>query len=114
MIKSGTIWFGIHLTLTIGAYFIPFMFDWPLVITAYSIVILQFAFFGRCLMNEGHDLPEDDGQTFYSNVLERLGYRVNRKVLRRFVRGYLYFILILITLIWQVYLGREPWLPILS
>ena len=113
MIKSGSFWFGIHLVLTVGAYFIPLMFDWPLVVAAYSMVILQFAFFGRCLMNEGHDLPEDEGQTFYSDVFERLGYTVNRKKLRRFVRGYLYVILILITLFWQVYLGNEPWIPLL-
>jgi len=113
MIKSNHFWFGIHLILTVGAYFIPFLFDWPLVVSAYTIVVLQFAIFGKCLMNEGHDLPEDDDQTFYSELIERLGYSVNRKKLRRFVRGYLYLILIGITLIWQVHLGNEPWFPLL-
>lgn len=107
-------WFVVHLIITIAAYFIPFLFDWQLVVLAYAIVIIQFAVFGRCLMNEGHDLPEDDDQTFYSDVLEKMGYRPNRKKLRRFVRGYLYIILIGITLWWQIAMENEPWVPLLS
>ncbi|QTN39134.1 hypothetical protein HZ996_08295 [Cryomorphaceae bacterium] len=106
-------WFSVHLTLTVGAYFIPFLFDWPLVVSAYSVVLLQFLFFGRCLMNDGHDLSENEDETFYSDLLERLGFKPNRKKLRRFVRGYLYVLLMAFTLLWQVLWEHEPWLPLL-
>ena len=109
---TSLLWFSVHLVLTVGAYFIPFMFDWQLVVLAYGIVILQFAVFGRCLMNEGHDLEEKKDETFYSDVLDRLGFHPNRSVLKRFVRGYLYVVLIGVTLIWQLGLEREPWVSI--
>lgn len=107
-------WFSVHLILTVGAYFIPFLFEWQIVVITFGAVTLQFAVFGRCLMNDGHDLIEKDDETFYSDLLERLGYAPNRKRLKRFVRGYLYIILSLVAVGWQLGLEYEPLLPIMS
>jgi hypothetical protein len=62
----GMIWFVLHLVLTLGAYILPFIFNWEIGVAAYVLVLLQFIVFGKCLVNEKHALEEVDHQTFYS------------------------------------------------
>ncbi len=100
--------FWLHLFLTVISWFGPFLFSWYLIIPAYCIVLLQFVFFGRCLMNEGHAIDDSGDHTFYGFILEKLGFRFNRKKLKVFVRREIYFIFTTITLIWQLWLGNAP------
>lgn len=101
--------FWVHLSLTALSWFIPFLFDWRLVLTAYSVVLMQFVFFGGCLMNRRHAL-EDRGNdnTFYAHLLEMIGFRFNRSKVKRFVRFWIYVILGSFSLLYQVALGYEP------
>lgn len=99
--------FWFHLFLTMLSWFIPFLFWWPLVLTAYSIVLLQFVFFKRCLMNEGHALDDDGDFTFYAFLLEQIGFRPNRAKTRVFVRFWIYIILGTVTILWQIVLGKD-------
>ncbi len=96
--------FWLHVLLTAGAWVAPFLISWKILVPAYLIVMLQFAVFGRCLMNEHHGLQESDDRIFYTDLLERMGFRPNRPLLKRFVRRYLYFILAAFTLLWQLVL----------
>ena len=66
------------------------------------MVLMYFSVFGRCLMNDHHGLQETDGRIFYTDRLERMGFRPNRPLLKRFVRRYLYFLLAAFTLLWQL------------
>jgi hypothetical protein len=58
---NATYW--LHFGLTVLSWFIPFLFDWRLVLCAYSIVLLQFVIFGGCLMNRGHALNDAENAT---------------------------------------------------
>jgi hypothetical protein len=102
--------FWFHLLITFLAWVGPFLFWWPLMVTAYGVVLLQFLIFNRCLLNARHDLDTetDKDATFYSYLFELVGYRPNRKTLKLIVRRYLYIILSAITLLWQVVLGFDP------
>lgn len=100
--------FWLHLTVTILAWIGPFLFSWRLMVLAYLMVLAQFYFFNRCLMNARHDLAEENDNTFYAFLLERAGFRPNRKILKFFIRKILYLLLALFTLVWQVGLGFRP------
>lgn len=105
--KSNTVFF-IHLAITFGAYLVPFLINWKIAVPVFVLTIAQHAIFGRCLLNAKHGLSEEDGSTFYSELIERLGFQPNKKHIRFFVRKILYTSLTIVTLIWQVYLGNQP------
>ena len=100
--------FWLHLFVTLGAWVMPFLINWSLACFAYSLVMLQFFVFGKCLMNEQHSVGEEDNNTFYAYLLETLGFQPNRKVLKFFIRKVLYFLLAGFTIFYQVYLGYKP------
>ena len=100
--------FWVHLFFTLLAWVAPFLFNWPLLCLAYAVVLLQFFIFKRCLMNERHELPEEDDATFYSHLLERMGFHPNRKKLKFFIRRVLYILLGIFSFIWQWGLGHDP------
>jgi hypothetical protein len=100
--------FWIHLLITLSAWVLPFLFWWPLVWAVYAVVHLQFAVFGRCLMNNMHNLDEGDDKILYTDVLEALGFRPNRKRLKFFIRRVLYPVLAMVAIVWQLVLGFQP------
>ncbi len=73
----------------------------------YIVLLLQFRFIGKCVINQKHGLGDEDYKTFYSDVIEDLGYQPNRRRLKRFLHRYFYWILMAISLVWQVALGHK-------
>lgn len=102
--------FWFHLVITILAWVGPFFFSWYLMLIAYAVVIIQFMVFDRCLLNAKHglDTESDQNTTFYSYLLESLGYHPNRKKMKHVVRRYLYVALAALTLVWQLILDFQP------
>lgn len=99
--------FWLHLLVTILAWVGPFLFSWQLMVLAYGLVQLQFWFFGKCLMNEQHDLKEEDNYTFYAYLLEYLGFNFDRKIVKNIVRNGLYIFFGIFAYCWQAVLGNE-------
>lgn len=100
--------FWFHLFITALAWVAPFLFPWQWVVSVFGIIILQFLVFKRCLLNASHDLNAREDATFYSYLMEACGMQVNHRKVKRFVHDYLYAILGLVALFWQVYLGNKP------
>lgn len=100
--------FFLHLTVTLLAWVAPFLFPWTWLLPVYAAVMLQFAIFGRCLMNEQHGLRETEDRIFYTELLEMLGFRPDGRRVKYWVRGWLYPLLAAVTVIWQVVLGNAP------
>lgn len=100
--------FVIHFILVIIAWAGPFVFPWYLMILGYAIVVGQFLYYKRCLMNEAHGLDDSGEHTFYSHLFEKMGFRPNRRKLKDFVRGYLYVILAVFTAVLQLLYGFKP------
>lgn len=98
--------FWFHLLITSLAWVGPFLFSWQIMCVAFTIILLQFLVFDRCLLNKTHDLSHvEEDSTFYSYLLEEVGIKTNRKRLKVFVRKYLYFILGFFAYAWQELLG---------
>ncbi len=110
--SSGTIkekaFFGVHVLFLLLAWLGPFLFWWPLIVTAYLLVQFQFYFFNKCLMNETHQLEEENHSTLYSHLFEAWGFKPDRKKLAFFVRRILHIVLALFAILWQVVLGFKP------
>ena len=97
--------FIFHLIVTLLAWIGPFLFNWKWMVAAYILVQIQFQVFGKCLVNEQHDLLEEDDHTFYAYLFESMGMTVNRKKIKTIVRGGLYLGLAAFTILWQVGFG---------
>ena len=100
------VFFGLHLLVTLLAWVAPFLFCWKWLVPLYGLVMLQFAVFGRCLMNEQHGLRETEERIFYTELLEKLGFRPEPRLLKRVVRGWLYPTLAAVAVLWQVLLEK--------
>lgn len=100
--------FYMHLAITLFAWVGPFLIDWWLMCAIYAIVLLQFLFLNRCVVNAGHDLSEGEGITFYAFLFESIGIYFPRKPLKWVVRGPLYLILGVFTWLLQVQLNYHP------
>lgn len=100
--------FWLHLFIAALAWVAPFFFSWQWSLPVYAAVMLQFAFFGKCLMNEHHEMTEDGDATFYSHLFEKVGFQPNRRRLKFYVRKIFYPVLATVSLLWQEVLGVEP------
>ncbi len=96
-----------HLIITALSWVAPFLVSWYLIVPVYLLVMIQFMIFGRCLVNDAHDLKHNGEDTIYSFALEACGIQVNKPRLYFFVRKLLYPFLITVTLVWQLGLGIE-------
>lgn len=103
--------FWLHLLLLIAGWTGPFLFSWYLMLIGYGLIFAQFLVFGKCLVNDMHDLDGENYYTFYTFLFETIGIRLNpvqQKRLFYFVRWPLYPLLSGFTLFWQLYLGFKP------
>lgn len=100
--------FIVHFILVIIAWVGPFVFPWYLMVLGYAVVVVQFLYYKRCLMNGAHGLDDSGDHTFYSHLFEKIGFTPNRKKLKDFVRGYLYVILAVFTIILNFGIGFQP------
>ena len=105
---KSTLLFWLHLFVTLLAWVAPFLFSWKILLPAYSLVMLQFFLFGRCLMNEQHGLREEGDRIFYTDLLEKMNFKPDRARVKFLVRRLLYPALALVALGWQVALGNAP------
>ncbi len=105
-----TLIFWVHFVFVIIAWAGPFVFPWYLMVIGYGVVVGQFLYYNRCLMNEAHGLDESTGdQTFYSVLFESFGFHPNRRRLKIIIRKYLYIILAIATIILQLGMGYKPY-----
>lgn len=86
----------------------PFLISWQIGVAIYAAVMIQFAIWGKCLVNEHHGLDESGGRIFYTDLLEKLGFNPNPRLVKTIVRQWLYPTLSLVAIVWQVVLGHAP------
>lgn len=100
--------FWLHTLAVVATWVAPFLITWKIAVAVYAAVMIQFAIFGKCLMNEHHGLDESDGRIFYTDLLEKMGFSPNPFWVKTIVRQWLYPILAIISVLWQVVLGHAP------
>ena len=99
--------FWAHVFVMALAWVAPFLFSWKILVPVYGAVMLQFAAFGRCLLNEQHGFVETEDRIFYSDVLEKMGFYPDPRLVKKLVRQYLYPLLAAMAVLWQWGLGME-------
>ena len=100
--------YWLHLLAVIATWVLPFLLTWKIAVAIYAAVVIQFAVFGKCLMNEHHGLAEEGDRIFYTDVLESMSFRPNYRFVKVLVRQVLYPVLAAFTLFWQLCLGNAP------
>jgi hypothetical protein len=100
--------FWFHLFITLLGWVAPFLVSWYVILPIYAILILQFIFLKKCILNKAHDVGEEDNITFYAVVFELMGFKPNRAQLKFYVRKVFYPALSAFTLFWQLGLGIKP------
>lgn len=106
-LKAGVA-FWLHLFAVVATWFMPFLISWKIAVAIYAAVMAQFAIWGKCLMNEHHGLDESDGRIFYTELLEKAGFSPNPLLVKTVVRRWLYPILALVAVVWQVLWEKTP------
>ncbi|MDX1910527.1 MAG: hypothetical protein SFV22_03525 [Saprospiraceae bacterium] len=106
-IKSGLA-FWLHVASVIATWLMPFLVSWPVAVAVYAAVMIQFAIWGKCLMNEHHGLNESDGRIFYTDLLEKMGFKPHPPLVKTIVRRWLYPSLALLAFTWQYLLQHPP------
>jgi len=102
--------FVIHLILIFLACTMPFYLSWKIIILLLIINYIQLSLFKGCVLtnlqfNDKINKPTD--MTMYSHSLELIGFKVNRKKIKFMSRYIFPFIIIILSLIWQILLNNE-------
>jgi hypothetical protein len=101
-------WFLFHLFITISAWVAPFLLPWPWLVLIYGAVTLQFLILKTCVVNIKHGLDDSENHTFYAELLEMMGIKVNRSFVKKIVRPWLYMFFLAFGLLWQIVLKNAP------
>jgi hypothetical protein len=103
--------FWAHFGLVILTWLGPFLAWWPLPVFGYTLILAQYIFIKKCVMNRHHQLSEVGGMTFYAHLFELAGFGFDRQTVRFVVRKLMMPSLIVFTLWLQLVYGFEPvWL----
>lgn len=105
--KREQLFYGVHLVMVFFALSGPVLISWYVMSPIYALVSVQFLIFKGCLFNKTHGLGKPEA-TFYSDILWQMGVAHNHPLLTRFVRTYLYPLLILLSLMWQWLFSHPP------
>jgi hypothetical protein len=99
--------FWLHLFLIVIAYSSPFLFSWKLILIGVFVLMLQFIVLRQCILTT-LQFGEEKYITFYTIYLEKLGLKFKRKNLYILMRYIMPFVVLLVSLIWQITLKRQP------
>jgi hypothetical protein len=100
--------FWAHFALVVLTWLGPFLAPWQLPVFGYTLVLCQYIFLKKCVMNRHHQLSEDGGNTFYAHLFELAGFNFNRQTVRFVVRKLMMPTLIAFTLWLQLVYGFVP------
>lgn len=106
-IKLFGLTFWLHLFLILIAYSSPFLFSWKLILLGVIILLVQFIVLKQCVLTTTQ-FGNAKYITFYTLYLEMLGFKFKRKNLYILMRYIMPFIVLAISLIWQILLNYKP------
>ena len=99
--------FILHFLIIVLVYLSPFVFSWKLILIFISLYYLQLLIFGNCILTIKQFKEKNRDTTFYSHVLNKLGFNPNKRKVRVIVDYCVPWIILAISLIWQVILGHS-------
>ena len=101
--------FWIHLILLIVIWTSPFWLDWKLILLGIFLVYIQELIFKSCILTiaQFNDNEEWREMTMYTFIFEKIDFKVNRKRMKFIARFILPWIILLMSLIWQILLNKQ-------
>jgi hypothetical protein len=72
----------IHLILIIAIWLSPFFVSWKIILLFIILYYTQLSIFGNCILTQKQFKSKKREDTFYSYILERIGFNVNKNLIR--------------------------------
>lgn len=105
LFKNFIAWF--HLFEIILVWFSPFLISWYLIISLIILNYIQIALFGDCVLTR-MQFGKKNKKAYYTFLLEKLGFKPDNKKVTFFVINVKPYILLMISLVWQIVLENKP------
>ena len=99
--------FCMHSILIILAWASPFWLNWKFIILFIILHYIQITIFKACVLTIAQFKEHGKEITMYAFILEKLGFKVNRKVIKFIAQFILPWIILLISIIWQILLNNS-------
>jgi len=99
----------LHFLIIILIFLSPFILSWKIVLVFIILYYIQLFIFGNCLLTIAQFKEHSRSTTFYSFILEKLGFFPNKKVVRIIVDYFLPWIILMVAIIWQHLLSHVVW-----
>lgn len=107
MKKEFGLWFWVHLSLLIPAYFSPLLVNWKLIIIGVVITQIQYWTIDGCIFTY-IEMGKNKNETFVWHYLQKIYPNLNIKTTNFFIKFIAPVILITVGIVLQVKLGFKP------
>lgn len=97
-------YFLLHLVIILLIWISPFYLNWKIILFLIFLYYIQLLIFGNCVINIIQFSTRFREPSFYAFVLERLGFKINRKRIILLADFVFPWIILGISLIWQLIL----------
>ena len=105
LFKNFIVWF--HLIQIIFVWFTPVLLSWYIIVLFILLNYLQIALLGDCVLTR-IQFGRKNRKAYYTFVLEKLGFKPDNKKVTFFVINVKPYILLVLSLIWQIVLKNKP------
>ena len=103
------LYFWAHLIIVVFIWASPFYLSWKIILAFIVLYYIQLVVIGDCILIKKQYSTKKRKITIYTQILENLGFKVNRKILV-FLSDYVFpWVVFGVSLFWQVFLGNK-WL----
>lgn len=103
--RNFIVWF--HLFEIILVWFTPFLLSWYFIVIGIVLNYIQIAFLGDCVLTR-MQFGKKNKKAYYTFLLEKMGFKPDNKKVAFFVINIKPYILLVLSLIWQIVLGNRP------
>ena len=95
-------YFWTHLLIIILVWSSPFWLNWRIILIFLFLYYLQLITVGNCIINVKQFNTRDREENIYGFILERMGFKINKRIVANVVDFIAPWIILSIAIIWQV------------
>ena len=99
--------FYAHLILIILVWTSPFWLNWKIIFLFVILNYLQIIIFKACILTLAQFKEQGKEMTMYTFILEKIGFKINRKIMKLIAQFVMPWIILLIAIIWQILLKKS-------
>lgn len=99
--------FWTHLILIILVWTSPFWLNWKIIFLFVILNYLQIIIFKACVLTIAQFKKQEKEMTMYTFILEKIGFKINRKRMKLIAQFIMPWVILLIAIIWQILLHKK-------